>query len=353
MRCTIRKKAVRVQLRPMPETTTREPGTSMAAATMKAADEGSPGTTTSSSSISSTCVTRQAAVLGLERHVGAAHAGARCGRGSGPGSTTVVEPSASIPAISTQDLTWALATGSGYSTPTSSAPRDGERRKASVTGLEARAHRGQRLGHAVHGPAPDRLVAVERPRPPGLPGEPARQQAHQRAGVAHVEQAAGGLERGVQAHSADEHHAVAVVLHPGPEALERARAWTPCPPTAGSCGPPPARRTSRRTSPPGARSTCRAAGCRCPGAVLRARSARCGVTLGYGEAERVDQLRGAGGLAVTRDPERHRPGAHVGGRRERHVHDVHPCSPECQRHLGDDTGAVGNRQPAARAPAGR
>ena len=58
IRCTIWKKAVRVQLRPIPDTTTREPGTSMAAATMKAADEGSPGTTTSSSSISSTWVTR-------------------------------------------------------------------------------------------------------------------------------------------------------------------------------------------------------------------------------------------------------------------------------------------------------
>ena len=112
---------MRVQLRPIPETTTREPGTSMAAATMKAADEGSPGTTTSSSSISSTCVTVRRPFSDWNG------TWARRMRRSvwsrlGPGSTTVVEPSASIPAISTHDLTWALATGSRYSTPTSSAP---------------------------------------------------------------------------------------------------------------------------------------------------------------------------------------------------------------------------------------
>ena len=36
---------------------------------------------------------------------------------------TVVEPDADIPAISTQDFTWALGTGRSYSMPVSAAPR--------------------------------------------------------------------------------------------------------------------------------------------------------------------------------------------------------------------------------------
>ena len=68
MRSAMRKKPVRVQLRPTSLTTTREPGTSVAAATMNAADEGSPGTVISSSSSSSTCATRsRAQPVALER----------------------------------------------------------------------------------------------------------------------------------------------------------------------------------------------------------------------------------------------------------------------------------------------
>ena len=121
MRSAILKNAVRVQLRPMPETTTRDPGTSIAAATTKAADEGSPGTTISSSSSSSTCDT---VIRWPSRSNGTR---ARRSMRSvwsrlGAGSATVVDPSASIPAIRTHDLTWALATGSAYSMPPSSAP---------------------------------------------------------------------------------------------------------------------------------------------------------------------------------------------------------------------------------------
>ena len=184
MRSAIRKKAVRVQLRPMPETTTREPGTSMAAATTKAADEGSPG---HHHLVELDLVHLRRRSAGRPR----ASNGTRARRSMrsvwsrlGAGSTTVVEPSASIPAISTQDLTWALATGSAYSMPAELGPADGEGRKAPVAGLHARAHRGQRLRHAVHGPAPDRLVAVERPGAARLPGEPAGQQPHQGARVA-------------------------------------------------------------------------------------------------------------------------------------------------------------------------
>ena len=79
---------------------------------MNAAEEGSPGTTISSSSSSSTLETVIEQPVALERARGRGGAGARCGRGSARGSVTVVEPTASIPAISTHDLTWALATGS-------------------------------------------------------------------------------------------------------------------------------------------------------------------------------------------------------------------------------------------------
>ena len=72
MRRAIRKKPVRVQLRPTSLTTTREPGTSVAAATMNAAEEGSPGTTISSSSSSSTCDTVMLQAVALERHARAA-----------------------------------------------------------------------------------------------------------------------------------------------------------------------------------------------------------------------------------------------------------------------------------------
>jgi hypothetical protein len=112
MRSAIRKKPVRVQFRPTSVTTTREPATSVAAATMNAADEGSPGTaSTSPSSSSSTWRT-------VERRPSCSK-GTRARRSSrsvwsrlGTVSTTVVEPAANMPAIRTHDLTCALGTGS-------------------------------------------------------------------------------------------------------------------------------------------------------------------------------------------------------------------------------------------------
>ena len=47
----------------------------------------------------------------------------------------------------------------------------------------------QRLGHAVHRAAADRLVAVERPLPCALPRQPAGKQAQQCPGVADVDAA--------------------------------------------------------------------------------------------------------------------------------------------------------------------
>ena len=111
MRSAIRRKPVRVQLSPTSSSTTREPGTSVAAATTKAAEEGSPGTTISSSSSSSTWETVSAAPSrsnGTRARRSRRSVWSRLGAGSRPWWS----PSASIPASSTQDFTWALATGS-------------------------------------------------------------------------------------------------------------------------------------------------------------------------------------------------------------------------------------------------
>ena len=78
---------------------------------MKAADDGSPGTTISSSSSSSTLDTvslRPSCSNGTRARRSSRSVWSRLGAGS----LTLVEPAASIPAISTHDLTWALATGS-------------------------------------------------------------------------------------------------------------------------------------------------------------------------------------------------------------------------------------------------
>ena len=114
---------IRVGLRPTCSSRTRLPGTSAAATRGKAADEKSPGTeirsgasrsagrtairrtgplctaATARSSVTSTSAPAAASMRSVWSRVAA-------------GSTTWVSPSASRPAISTHDLTWALATGS-------------------------------------------------------------------------------------------------------------------------------------------------------------------------------------------------------------------------------------------------
>ena len=122
IRRAIRRNAERVQFRETPLSTIREPGTQQAAATMNAADEGSPGTATSSSSSSSTWHTRSRSPSwsnGTRERRRMRSVWSRLGAGS----RTVVLPSASIPAISRHDLTWALATGSSWWAPVSSTPR--------------------------------------------------------------------------------------------------------------------------------------------------------------------------------------------------------------------------------------
>ena len=87
------------------------PGTSVAATTKGAADEKSPGTSTSPSESRSTG--RTVTLVGRTVTL----APASCSMRSvwsrvGAGSTTVVSPSAYSPASSTADFTCALATGS-------------------------------------------------------------------------------------------------------------------------------------------------------------------------------------------------------------------------------------------------
>ena len=110
IRSAIRRKPVRVQFSPTSFTTTREPRTRIAAATMKAADDGSPGTRTPSISSSST-----EAIFSRSPSCSNGTRAPRRKRSVwsrlGAGSITVVEPDAFIPASSTQDLTCALATG--------------------------------------------------------------------------------------------------------------------------------------------------------------------------------------------------------------------------------------------------
>ncbi len=102
---------MRVQFRPTSPISSLDCGTRQAAAARNAADDGSPGTVISSSSSSSTWVT----------------VAVRPSRSNGTRAWRIirsvwsrlmlpsvieVEPEASIPAISTHDLTWALGTGS-------------------------------------------------------------------------------------------------------------------------------------------------------------------------------------------------------------------------------------------------
>ena len=93
----------------------------------------------------------------------------------GSGSTTRVSPSASRPAKSRQDLTWALATGSSYSMPCSGGALDLQRRQPLLAAAQLGAHLAQRRGDPVDRAAADRVVAVERParRPPARRASPA------------------------------------------------------------------------------------------------------------------------------------------------------------------------------------
>ncbi len=79
-------------------------------------------------------------------------------------SITAVSPSASSPASSRHDFTWALATGIRYSIPVAAHRADPQRGQP-FTGLDVRPHLTQRIGDPVDRAPADRLVAVEDPLP--------------------------------------------------------------------------------------------------------------------------------------------------------------------------------------------
>ena len=118
MRSRMRTKPTRVQFALMSVITIREPFTNTAAAMWKAADEGSPGTWIEPSSSSSCWVSEMRSPSRVMWQPARASRRSVWSR-EGSGSTTVVVPEASRPAISTHDLIWAEATGSAYSIPCS------------------------------------------------------------------------------------------------------------------------------------------------------------------------------------------------------------------------------------------
>ena len=121
IRSRIVSRPVRVGLRPTPVRVTSLPGTSSAPTRKKAAEEKSAGTAIrppcrrSVAAIATVCPARLSSAP-------AAFSIRSLWSRLGIGSTTRVSPSATRPAKSRQDLTWALAIGSSYSIPVSGAP---------------------------------------------------------------------------------------------------------------------------------------------------------------------------------------------------------------------------------------
>ena len=226
---------------------------------------------------------------------------------------------------------------------------------AGPRGRSVGAHLAQRHGDPVDRAAADRVVAVERPARPLLPGQPARQQPQQGAGVADVDRAPGRRPRRPTPATRIIGSIAAVAPTPLDPRAERPRprpGSSACRRRRGSprsSSPPP---PSPRSAPPGGRSTCRRAGAGSR-AAGRAESKRVIGATGYSPgaehgdrvAEAADQRRRALGLLVAGDPERDRAGAHVGGRVERHVLDVDPGLAQRQGQLGDRAGPVGDDDP--------
>ena len=254
-----------------------------------AAEEKSPGTliAPSSSRSAGSTVTRGRRQLAVDRHRGAGGLGAHRGAGGAQHPLGVVAgraaarsrsvgPSASSPASSTHDFTWALATGSRYSIPRSGAPADRQRRQR--PSRDSTSAPISRSGSATRstGPAADRLVAVERPLArragrraspgssrssvPALPTSICRG-ARRRAGPTPRDPTSSPRRRRARAH------------RPRRRAARPRSASTACRRRRGSCsirGLALAHRGER--SPRGGRSTCRAAARASRAAARRARS---------------------------------------------------------------------------------
>ena len=166
IRSAMRKKPVRVQFRPTSSTTTREPGTSVAAATMKAADEGSPGTVDLVQlelvDLRDASSAARRARTGTRARRSMRSVWSRLGRALDRPSWS---PSASIPAISTHDLTCALGHRQLVVDPGQLGAAHGERREAA-----RRAPRRRRPSRA----------AARRSGPPGGGGSTRRRRASRR-----------------------------------------------------------------------------------------------------------------------------------------------------------------------------
>ena len=185
-------------------------------------------------------------------------------------------------------------------------------------------------------PPPDRVVAVEHEARPGLERQPARQQPHQRAGVADVDRAPPAAARCAARRRGS------AARRRGPRRSRRARGRRPgsswCPRRRGSCGSGPARRPSRRPARRGARSTCRRAARSAPQRA-RGREARVHARA-TGNPSVADQLLGPARRFLAGDPQRDDALAHVGRGIQRHVGDVDAGAPELERQLRDHPGTV-------------
>ena len=143
---SVSNRPVRAGLRPTPRTVTREPGTIRAATSAKAAEDGSPGTSTSAARNSgwprrlddpagaepartTTCAPKCRSMRSVWSRVAS-------------GSSIRVQPRAFSPASSSADFTCAEATGRRYSIGSAS-PRaaDGQRQAAALPAGECRARR--------------------------------------------------------------------------------------------------------------------------------------------------------------------------------------------------------------------
>ena len=186
-------------------------------------------------------------------------------------------------------------------------------------------------------------------RPPGCPASQPGQQAHERAGVAHVDRRVGlarpraGRCRGCTSSSGR-------VLDHARRARGRRPAWSWCRRRRGSCAPGPARSLIAPPARRGGRSTCPAAGAASRAA--RAAGSKRTLVTPAPPAARARAM-SATARSASASPATQRattPSRHVGCGVERHVDDVDACAAELQGHLRRPRRAGWAPRRAARAP---
>ena len=354
IRSRIASRPVRVGLRPTSWSRTSLPGTSVAATMKKAAEEKSAGTTIRPASSALGRLRRRRASPS-RRDVGAG--GGQHALGVVAGRQRLDHPRLALGQQPGEEQA-GLDLGAGdrqlvgrCRAAARRATSSGGRRSSRA--LELGAHPAQRLGDPVDRAAADRVVAVERPLAALLPGEPARQQPQQGAGVADVDRRRSRRRAGRRPGSAARRPAPRASLDPGaPSACDRGqrRARVGGVEVALDRRSPP--RPSPRSAPRGGRSTCPAGGAQraAQGPAGSKRRHRRDPTAPAPStvtrvAELADQRRGALGLLVAGDPERDRARGHVRGRVQRHVLDVDAGLAQRQRQLGDRPRPVGDDDP--------